>query len=305
MRVGEPLGREGQIAVELAELDPHAREPPRDLGALALGGGAGPGDLLAPVLGVAHPGSRRREAARVSSAKRASMPATSSVSRSSSLPGEGDLHGEPLLGELGVALGLAALAGEAPDLGLDLGDEVLHPLKVHRRLFQSPLGAVLPVAVEPDPRRLLEERPALVGAVGEEEVDHLRLDHHAGVAAEPGAAQQVLDVAEPDRRAVEQVVALARAREPPGDDHLAVRDREVAVAVVEEEGDLGDVDRPAGRRALEDHVLHLPAAEQPGRLLAQHPAHRVGDVGLAAAVGAHDGGHAFLEGERDACRRRT
>ena len=74
---------------------------------------------------------------------------------------------------------------------------------------------------------------------------------------------------------------------------LAVGDRQVAVGVVEEERDLGDVDRPARRRALEDHVLHLAAAEQPGRLLAQHPAHRVGDVRLAAAVGPDDGGDAL------------
>ena len=195
-----------------------------------------------------------------------------------------------------MALGLAPLAGEAPDLRLHLGDQVLDPLEVDRGLLQPALGAVLPVAIEADPGRLLEERAPLLGAVGEEQVDHLGFDHDAGVAAQAGAAQQVLDVAQPDRRAVEQVVALARAGEPPGDHHLPVGDREVAVGVVEEERDFGDVDRAPGRRALEDHVLHLAAAEQPGRLLAQHPAHRVGDVGFAAAVGPDDGGDAVLEG---------
>jgi hypothetical protein len=97
-------------------------------------------------------------------------------------------------------------------------------------------------------------------ARSEEQVDHLGLDDDP-VAAEAGAAEQVLDVAETDRRAVEEIVALAGAGEPPGDDHLAVRDGEIAVAVVEEERDLGDVHRPAGHGALEDHVLHLAAAK--------------------------------------------
>ena len=203
-----------------------------------------------------------------------------------------------------MPLRLAALARQAANLRLHLGDQVLDPLEIGRRLLQAPLGAVLAVAIEADARRLLEQRPALVGAVGEQQVDHLGLDHDAGVAAEAGAAQQVLDVAEPDRRAVEQVVALARAGQPAGDDHLAVGDGQVAVAVVEVERDLGDVDRPPGGGALEDHVLHLAAAEQPGRLLAQHPAHRVGDVRLAAPVGADDGGDPLLEGQGDGVRER-
>ena len=41
--------------------------------------------------------------------------------------------------------------------------------------------------------------------------------------------------------------------------------------------------------AVEDHVLHLGAAQGPGALLAQHPADRIGDVALSAAVGADDG----------------
>src|SRR4029079_16129616 len=41
-------------------------------------------------------------------------------------------------------------------------------------------------------------------------------------------------------------------------------------------------------RAVEDHVLHRLAAQLARLALAEHPAHRVDDVGLAAAVGADD-----------------
>ena len=121
---------------------------------------------------------------------------------------------------------------------------------------------------------------------------------------EPGAAEKILDVAQPHRGAVEQVIALPRAGEAPGHHHFAVGDGQIAVAVVEVEGDLGDVHRATRGGALEDHVLHLAPAEQPGRLLAQDPAHRVGDVGLAAAVGADDRRDAVLEGQGDAVGER-
>ena len=198
-----------------------------------------------------------------------------------------------------MPLGLALLPGQAPDLALYFGDQILDPLQVAGRFLQAALGRLAPIAVEPDPGRLLEQRPPFFGPVGEQPLDHLRFDDHAGVAAESGAAQQVLDVAEPDDCAVEQVVRLAAAREAAGDLNLAIGDRQVAVGVVEEERDLGHVHRPACGGALEDHVLHLAAAEEASRLLAEHPAHGVGDVRLAAAVRADDGGDAVLEGERD------
>jgi hypothetical protein len=120
--------------------------------------------------------------------------------------------------------------------------------------------------------------------------------------AEAGAPEQVLDVAQAHRRVVEQVVALAGAGEPAGDHDLLVRDREVAIGVVEVERDLGHVHGLAVGGALEDHVLHLAAAEQPGGLLAQDPAHGVGHIRLAAPVGAHDGGHAGFERQGDGVR---
>ena len=298
LHVGEPFGRQRQVPIEPTELDPSAGESLGDVGAPAFRGGPRARGLLPPLLRLGDAGaSRGQQRAQLTEAR---LHAGDLLAQPlEQPPRQRQLHRVLLLGELRVPLGLAPLPGETADLRLHLGDEVLHPLEVHGGLLQPALGAVLPVAIEPDARRLLEERAPLVGAVGEEQVDHLRLDHDARVAAEAGAAEQVLDVAEADGRAVEQVVALSRAGEASGDDDLAVGDGEVAVGVVEEEGDFGDVDRAARGRTLEDHVLHLAAAEQPGRLLAQDPAHRVGDVGLAAAVGAHDGGDAVLEGEGD------
>ena len=56
--------------------------------------------------------------------------------------------------------------------------------------------------------------------------------------------------------------------------------------------------------AAEDHVFHLLAAQALGALLAHHPGDGVGDVALAAAVRADDGGDALVEGQLGAIGKR-
>ena len=279
-RVGEPLGRERQVALELAELDPQRRRVGRAISARWLSAADARARGLLPAaarLGDAADASRGQQLGQLPEARlHARRPLR--VSRSSSRRASVSCTANFSSVSFACRSALPRCRARLRICDCTSAMRSSTRWRSHGGLLQPALGAVLPVAIEPDARRLLEERAPLVGAVGEEQVDHLRLDDDARVAAEAGAAEQVLDVAEPDRRAVEQVVALPGAREPPGDDHLAVGDGEVAVGVVEEERDLGDVDRAAGGGALEDHVLHLAAAEQPRRLLAQHPAHGVGDV---------------------------
>ena len=62
--------------------------------------------------------------------------------------------------------------------------------------------------------------------------------------------------------------------------------------------------RLAGVAAAEDDVFHLVAAQALGALLTEHPGERVGDIALAAAVGADDGGDAAVEGQLGAIGKR-
>jgi putative solute:sodium symporter small subunit len=145
-----------------------------------------------------------------------------------------------------MPLGLSLLARQRPDLRLHFGEQVLEPLQIACGFFETSCGGVTTITVQADAGCFLEQRTTLIGPIGEEQVDHLRFDHHAGIAAEPGAPQQVLDVAQACRRVVEQIVALSRAREPPGDHHFPVRDREAAVRVLEVKRHFGDVHRTPG-----------------------------------------------------------
>jgi len=69
----------------------------------------------------------------------------------------------------------------------------------------------------------------------------------------------------------------------------------LGLAIGQRQADLGHADGLVGVGAVEDAVFHLRAAQRLGALFAQHPAHRVGDVALAAPIGADDGRQARLE----------
>ena len=107
--------------------------------------------------------------------------------------------------------------------------------------------------------------------------------------------QDVGDVHQTARSVVDEVLALARTVHAACDRDLGEVDGQRVIGVVEDEGDLGEADGIACRGAREDDVLHRLAAQLLGALLAQDPQDGVGDVGLAAAVGAHDHGQAGIE----------
>jgi hypothetical protein len=57
---------------------------------------------------------------------------------------------------------------------------------------------------------------------------------------------------------------------------------------LEKHRDFGEIARGPRRRAREDDVVHAAAAQRLGGALAHHPADRLEQVGLAAAIGADD-----------------
>ncbi len=146
-----------------------------------------------------------------------------------------------------------------------------------------------------DVGRALEGQPALLGLLEDELVDRTLANHAVAVGAQADLEHELGDVAQSDAGAVEQVLALARAVQAPGDAHLAVLERQYAVAVVEDQRDLGHAQRLALGRAGEDQLFGFPRPHRAGGLLAQHPAHGIRDVRLARPVRADDDHDARLE----------
>ncbi len=109
-----------------------------------------------------------------------------------------------------------------------------------------------------------------------------------GLGACARAQEKIGHVPETHRRLVDQVVALTRTVEAPGDGDLGVvlvfEGHLLGCVVVERERDLGEIMRAAGLAAAEDDVLHRPPAQVPGALLPHAPPDRIDDVRLAATV---------------------
>ena len=215
---------------------------------------------------------------------------------------EGDLQRAHLVPEDEEFLRLLGLLAQRLHLQLQLVDLVPDAHQVLLGALQSALGLLLPVAEAGDAGGLLKDLPA-VGALHREDLIYLALaDDGIALPAQAGIHKKLVHVLEAHRAAVDVVLALPRAVVPAGDHHLVLRHLEAAVRVVQYQADLGKAQLPAPFRAAENHVLHLSAPEGPGGLLPHHPADGVREIGLARAIGAHDGRDILSEGEHGLIR---
>ncbi len=174
---------------------------------------------------------------------------------------------------------------------LDAGEVGLHRVQLPQRLF-------LALAVLEDAGRLLDKGPASHRIGVQNGVELALPDDDMHLPADSGIGEQFLDVQQPAGVTVDLVLTAAIAEHDPGDGDFGVLDRQCTVGVVDGERDLGTAERRPPGRPGEDDVLHLPAAQRLGALLAHDPGQRVHDIGLAGAVGTHDAGDARLEPQR-------
>ena len=143
---------------------------------------------------------------------------------------------------------------------------------------------------------LLKDLPPLGALGGEDRVDLPLADEGVALLPQAGVHEALVHVPQADGLAVQEILALPRPVIPAGHGHLAAR------LVLQPQGDLGRPQPLADLRPAEDHVLHLVPPQGPGRLLPQHPANGVGEIGLAAAVGADNGGDGMVKGEHGVVR---
>jgi len=210
-------------------------------------------------------------------------------------PGHPDLQALQLVLGLLVALvardGLAALL----DAALDLLEDVAQADQVGGRVLQLARGLLLAEAVAVGAGRLLQHAAPVLGIRGEDHVHLLAAQHRERARADPRAHQEFVDVLQAAGGAVDEVLRVAVAGGLAGDGHLAEVHRQMAVRVVEDGGDLTQGGGPAGGRAREDQLFQAGGPQRLGALLAQAIADGVGQVALAASVGAHDGHEARHE----------
>ncbi len=195
-------------------------------------------------------------------------------------------------------LRLVGLARQVADLLVDLVAQVLQALHVLARVGDAAFGFLAALLVARDARGLLDEGTHVVAARLDDARDHALLDDGVAARAQARAQEQRGDVLAAAARAIDEVGAVAIAR-----DHALQRDlgvagvgaADLAVAVVEDQLDRGRAHGPAAAGPVEDDVGHRIAAQVARGKLAHHPAHGIDDVGLAAAVRAHDAGEVGRE----------
>ena len=199
-----------------------------------------------------------------------------------------------------VAAGNAGLALQMADLLVDFLAKVIQPLEVLTRVRDAVFGLPAAILVARDTRRFFDEGAHVLGPRFDQSRNHALLDDRVAARTEPGAEKQVRDVLAAALGAVDEVgrVAVPRHEALQRDFGIAgIGSRELAVAVVEDQLDRAAANRLAAARAIEDHVGHRVAAQVLRGNLAHHPADRVDDVRLAAAIRADDASQ--VAGKRD------
>ncbi len=222
-----------------------------------------------------------------------------------------------------VAAGLAGLALERAALLLDFEDDVVEARQVLLCRVELEFGGAAAGLVLGDAGRFFDELTAVGRPRAQDHPDLALLDDRVGLGAEPGVHQELVHVAQAALRAVDEVLALARAVQAARDLDVAhglhrvgeqdlggglavtVQRRLVAVGrcgrrhrhTAQSQPHLSSARGLPGVAAAEDDVFHLVAAEALGALLAEHPRQRVGDVALPTAVRPDDGRDATVEGQ--------
>ena len=202
---------------------------------------------------------------------------------------------DPALGlDRGVLLGLPRLPGQVLELLAHFLAQVVEPVEVLAGVADAGLGLLATLLVLGDAGRFLQVDAQFLGLGVDDLRDHALLDDRVAARAQARAEEQVGDVATAAAGAVEVVVALAVAADGALDRDLVERGvlaGDGVVGVVEHQLDHRLRHRLARGGAGEDHVGQRIAAQAARRTLAHHPADRVDDVRLAAAVGPDHTGH--------------
>ena len=212
----------------------------------------------------------------------------------------GDEHSE--VGQLGDETAVASrrfrLTLEGTELPAHLAQQILQPQQIAFGGLQAALRLLLALAVLEYARGLFDDQPPLFGPRVEHRVDLALADDHVLLPADAAVGQELLDVEQTTRRAVDGVLAVPRAEQRARDRHLVELDRQHSRRVVDGEADLGPAQRLAIGGAGEDDVVHLLRTHCARCLRAEHPGDGVDDVRLAASVGADDDRHPRFQIER-------
>ena len=207
----------------------------------------------------------------------------------------GDLQHTQLVAQHQIFLRRCRLLAQRLHLQLQLRDLIVDAHQIFLGALELALGFLLAVAEFGDTCRLLKDLPAIAALDGQYLVDLALTDDGISLTAHTGVHEQLVDVLQAHGLLVDVILRFTAAVIAAGHRHLRLVPVEDMLGIVDDQRHLRKAHLAALFRAAEDHILHLGAAELAAVLLAHDPADGIGNIGLTAAVGAHNGGDVLTE----------
>ncbi len=131
-----------------------------------------------------------------------------------------------LVDQATVTTGGVGLALQRRELPAHLAEQVVEPQQVALGGLEPTLGALASLAELQDAGRFFDDGPAVLGPRVEHRVELALPDDDVLLATDAGVGEQLLDVEQPARRAVDLVLGVTGAEERAGDRDLAELDRQ-------------------------------------------------------------------------------
>ena len=130
------------------------------------------------------------------------------------------VKGPEVLHQRLVAAGFGCLALKGTDLAANLLDDILHAEQVCLSVFEFAQRFLFLGLVFCDSRRLLENRPAILGTAAQDQIDLPLLHDRVGAPSYASIHEELVNIAQPAWRLVEKVFASSVAKNAAGDANL-------------------------------------------------------------------------------------
>ena len=184
---------------------------------------------------------------------------------------------------------------ERPQLTTHFAQQVLNSKQRPFGGFETPFGFLLALAKLQNAGGFFDDGSTIFGTRVQHRVDLPLTDDDVLLATHTGVGQQLLNIEQSARDAIDAVFALTGSIEHTTDADLGDIDGQQSHRVVEGEGDLCS---PEGRtlgRSGENDVVHLLGTHRTGGLGAENPRNGIDHIGLTGTVGTHHHGDPRFE----------
>ena len=175
-------------------------------------------------------------------------------------------------------------------VGIQFAQDVVNAGQVFTRVRQAVFRLASALFVFGHTRGFFQKHAKLFGARLDDAADRALADDGVSAWTQTGAQKHILHISAAHRLVVDVITAVAVAGQHTLDGDLCKLTpltTGAVVIVVKDQLDAGAAGGFSGSGAVENHVLHGLTTQFRRLGLAQHPAHRIHDVGFAATVGAN------------------